>query len=382
MMLLLGASGLTTAAADVVKIKVGVVTWNLAETKQGDDAVADLIQGAKLGDCDIIVVGEQETAKKGGYLSQRIAEKLGKNWFWADPKGKGNNCRTDIGASFKTATATVGSRKLHIGVVWNKRVNTWKLKFDTDVSKGKRKKLVFYTAKGGAIVYMELGERRLGFVSCHLNDESTKNRDAEIDAIMATVDKSDCDGVYLMGDLNYRPTDYDDTLEVAEGSDLPTASAVCKALVTDLRGFYEKFDPFGRKESALRRKHGFDCMVTDFLPTYKRHMGKKAEKMPDNPDFDDLLDYYDFPGVDGDGKPAKKDKDVLVRVAGEIKKKRRAQNEFAIGWLDRIAFKDDGEGDVKIKWIEYDALHNVGDSDHAPVFLITELEMDLEKPEK
>jgi len=354
-------------------LKVLFMSVNLMETAPEDGHITQMIKDLDVANHDILVVGEQETKAKSAhtYIPQLVAKAKpgGQKWFYGDPDGdpKKDPCvNKDAKKSRKTATATIGSRTLTCGVTWNEKVNALGPTFDSEVVKGLRKAVVLYTAKGGCVVYMDFKGRRLAFVSCHLNDESTKNRDTELAKILKNVEDNKTDVVFLGGDLNYRP--------IYEGEEIPESDPTLKAIHADRKGFYTKHDPFGQGKAALVATHKMTFPDPDFWPTYKRDV-KGTMNLAANAGLPEITKFYSLPKmaievVDGDGKRQK----VEAKAGGEVKKKRRG--EYAIGWLDRIGYKVMGKGAVKVNWFK--SFPSLFKGDHCPVALSTTVSVDLE----
>jgi len=374
-----------------VDLKMLIVSWNLMECAPADGEIAELAKatGFDTGDIDIVVVGEQETKTKDAhvYIPQRLKATRPPGDYCSgegDPKKDGG----DWGKSRQTATATVGSRVLTCGATWVGELKPPAgpdVRFLREKVKGKRKGLVFYTAKGGCVLYMDIGNRRLAFVSCHLNDASTVKRDAEVAQILAEVKKSDADAIFLFGDLNYRPRFLEDVKTKApvpkdlkvgfEAGDLPDVFTT----FANLHTLHAEHDVFGNKTAALVKEHGFTFPAPNFYPTYKRKTvgrGKLPDVMPTAPNVAACRAYYDVPTkgsvegyTDTEGKP------IPMQSAGEVKKAR--YGEYAVGWLDRVGYKM--VKDVAIKDVKFAACPNLGKSDHAPVYLRCALVLDPEK---
>jgi hypothetical protein len=202
-------------------------------------------------------------------------------------------------------------------------------------------------------------------VSCHLNDTSTKKRDAELKNILDSITKNASNAIFLGGDLNYRP--------VYEEIGLPEGDVVYKELLADMNKFYKAHDLFGQGKAALVATHKMTFPDPTFMPTYKRNT-KGSMTLPSNPKIEDLTKFYSLPeakGVvvtDADGNPIKFD----YKTAGEVKEKRRG--EYAIGWLDRIGYK--AVKDVTIADAHFGSCPSCLGGDHTPVFLSTKVSFD------
>ena len=363
--------------------KLWMGTWNMGNTIGDDQELKNLAETAIASDADLVVLGLQE-AKVRGSILKRFGKKLGS---YNEAVLSHDHCKVKVSLMGCTKPFQESPNTQRLGIYVHPRALTEVVIAETDVCR------TSMSGKGACIVLIDFAESRLAFVTCHLGTKA-KERDGEVKSIItkiAAMNKNavnhgapnrGINGIFLMGDLNYRLNlpRHTDHIQVTKrklkvgpkktkDKEVEAADASKEQLVNMLahpiaRFSLTQFDTL--QDSGLVKSLGFNFPIpkrTDgsiAFPTYKRKVGDG----PGNPGYKlggahtemtlkKLLWECYFSG----------DKyDILID-----KKQRGA---FDIGWLDRIGFYNGPDyPHCVMSMPEVYEMPKVWSSDHSPVYM-------------
>ncbi len=324
-------------------------TWNL-ELDQPKDAVLDkcfvefLSNQPKIQRPEMIVIGLQETASYTVFGNTFIGHKLaGKKLLgginFEDPYELVET------VSFKgvTSKGQIISKKAQQAI----QVLVRKSAKDKIKVAPLKKSRGFFSEKGFVGVDVEFFGKRLNFISTHLDAKTEAHRLKDCETIIDTLHelsgKGAYDGLWLMGDLNFRIPPFDATFDINGKVSLkhvdpedytpkPTDSRYMIDLLRsrDGRKMLMAHDSFHKTEAFKGMPYVWPKFHPDSLPTYKRKHKSKHYKL-----IQKLEDV-----IDKDGKIAQTrlpEIQNLFTSKGVVKfKKKRGQ--WDMGWLDRIGY--------------------------------------------